>query len=127
MLRWFSLLGLLEDNDIGVKSEFARPTPGRSPVDCCACTAAAACFINDEVDRDLCSINSDTLRFLRIGFFWRKELDFDRRLVLIGEFKGESEARKGLALPVWRGPYSQVTSQSFSLREVRIMVVFFGC
>lgn len=55
---------------------------------------------------------SDMLRFLRIGFLFKKELDFEIRLLPAGELEGN---RSDLSAPVCNGPYNQVTSQSFSL------------
>ena len=51
-------------------------------VEACACTDSAACWINDDDDSDFCSIASDMLRFLRMGFLTplTNELVFDRRL-----------------------------------------------
>jgi hypothetical protein len=46
------------------------------PSFCWACTAAAACFTSDEVERDLWSMISDTLLFFKIGFLMN-EFDFD--------------------------------------------------
>jgi hypothetical protein len=51
------------------------------PPSCCAWTAAAACLTRDDVDRDLCSMISDMLRFLRMGFL-ANEFDFDIRVLL---------------------------------------------
>jgi len=47
-----------------------------------------------------------------MGFLFKKEFDFDIRLLLVGELEG---IFKVLSDPVCNGPYSQVTSQSFSL------------
>ena len=55
---------------------------------------------------------SDMVLFFKIGFLFRKEFEFDSRLLLDGEVDG---SRKVLSDPVWSGPYNQVTSQSFSL------------
>lgn len=66
---------------------------------CCAWTAAAACLRREEAERERCSIISDMLRFLRMGFLWRKELDFEMRLPM-----GEVDGMNGLPEPVWRGP-----------------------
>lgn len=74
--------------DVG-KSGVTRPMIGRglrnssvTPVVCWACTDSAACWINDDDDSDFCSIASDMLRFLRMGFLTplTNELVFDRRL-----------------------------------------------
>jgi hypothetical protein len=55
---------------------------------------------------------SDILRFFKIGFLFKKEFDFDNRLLLSGEEEG---IHNNLSDPVCSGPYNQVTSQSFSL------------
>ena len=55
---------------------------------------------------------SDMVLFFKIGFLFRKEFEFDNRLLLDGEVDG---SRKVLSDHVWSGPYNQVTSQSFSL------------
>ncbi len=107
-------LGRRGEKPKATESVTARSRPGlmmRPPFSfCCASTAAAACFIRDDVDRDLCSIISDMLRFFRMGFlFSRKELDLVSSTLSIGR---DSDR---MFLPVCKGPYSQVTSQSFSL------------
>lgn len=78
---------------------------------CCAAIAAAACFKREDDEIDLCNIISDMLRFFKIGFL-RKELDLDNRLLSIGDVEGR---RNVLSDPDCRGPYNQVTSQSFNL------------
>jgi hypothetical protein len=91
-----------------------RETDGRpKPPDCCACTAAAACFKSDEDDSDLWSIISDILLFFKIGFLFKNELDLDSLLLLAGDVDGKC---KDFSDPVCSGPYSQVTSQSLSLK-----------
>ena len=74
--------------DVG-KSGVTRPMIGRglrnssvTPVVCWACTDSAACWSNDDDDNDFCSIASDMLRFLRIGFLTplTNELVLDKRL-----------------------------------------------
>jgi hypothetical protein len=72
----------------------------REAPDCWAWTAAAACLRREEAERERCSIISDMLRFFRMGFLWRKELDFEMRRLPMGEVEG----MKGLPEPVWRGP-----------------------
>ena len=51
----FSLLRRLDENGNATKSELERPIRGRSALlsDCCAWTAAAACFSNEEAESDL--------------------------------------------------------------------------
>lgn len=77
---------------------------------CCARRASVACFINDDDEIERCSMTSDRLRFLRIGFLLTNELLRDRSLVAM-----EESLVKCLLFPVCSGPYSQVTSQSFNL------------
>jgi hypothetical protein len=61
------------------------------------------------------------LRFFRIGFLFRKEFDFDIRLLLAGDEEG---IVNNLSDPVCSGPYNQVTSQSFSQLRVSGDIVF---
>jgi hypothetical protein len=78
--------GLSREENGYAYSEVARPSNGLSPcVDCCAWTAAAACFKRDDEEIDLWSIISDILLFFRIGFLLRNELDFDSLVLPIGE------------------------------------------
>jgi hypothetical protein len=67
----FSLLRRLVEKGNAILSDMVRPMCGRLDLlsDCCACTAAVACFNNEEDDNDLWSITSDMLRFFKIGFF----------------------------------------------------------
>ena len=60
------------------------------------------------------------LRFFKIGFFWRKEFDFEIWLLSHVEELGIHD----LSDPVCNGPYNHVTSQSFSL--VNVSKVPFG-
>jgi hypothetical protein len=75
--------------------------------------ATGVCLSSNDAENDPRSIISDILRFLRIGFLLRKELDFE--ILLAGEQGG---VLNGLTDPVSSGPYNQVTSQSFSLVDV---------
>ena len=111
--------------DVG-KSGVALPMIGRvfrssrvTPVVCCACTDSAACFTNDEDDSDFCSMASDMLRFLRIGFLTplTKDPDLDKRLTG-SEFCCEQKRFEAGCM----GPYSHVTSTSFSLRGWLVVV-----
>jgi len=63
------------------------------------------------------------LRFFKIGFLFKKEFDLDIRLLFIGELEGEG-IRKALSDAVCKGPYNQVTSQSFSQFKVSGDTVF---
>lgn len=72
---------------------------------------AAACFNSDEDESDRWSIISDMLRFLRIGFLSRNEAEVDKWLPPADGVLPEA----WISLATWRGPYSHVTSQSFSL------------
>lgn len=58
---------------------------------------------------------SDMLRFFRIGFLFKNEFDLEIRLLLEGEVDG---IRNALSVLLCNGPYSQVTSQSLSLRRI---------
>lgn len=97
------------------KSELVRVMNGR-PVEFFhfwASMASVACFTSDDVDKDFCSMISEALRFLRIGFFVRNELLFD---IWLGGSEVGWEMQYLVA--VCRGPYSHVTSQSFNLDGV---------
>lgn len=61
------------------------------------------------------------LRFFKIGFLFRNEFDFEIRLLLAGDVDG---IPRDLSEPVCRGPYSHVTSQSFSQFSVSGDTVF---
>lgn len=75
--------------------------------------AAVACLSKLEVDRDFCSIISDMLRFFRIGFVLYN--DPDDCLGSAGDATGDAgEWLVIVSAPTDSGPYSQVTSQSFS-------------
>jgi hypothetical protein len=78
-------------------------------------TATATCLSSDDAESGLWSIISDILRFPRIGFLLRNELDFEMQLLLAGR---EGGIPSDLTDPVCSGPYNQVTSQSFSLVDV---------
>ena len=92
---------------------FFSPIPGDANPEDKTRTATAACLSSNDAESDLRSIISDILRFLRIGFLLRKELDFE--ILLAG---GEGDILNDLTDPVSSGPYNQVTSQSFSLADV---------
>ena len=64
-----------------------------------------ACFIRVDEESESCSINSDKLRFLSIGFLEPKELLLEISLVGVVE-----RGSRGRGLPVCKGPYSHVTS-----------------
>ena len=68
----------VSEPDIEMKSDTLRsPRAGRSPEgfpSCCALKASVACFMSVEEDSERCSMTSDTLRFLSMGFFRPKEL-----------------------------------------------------
>lgn len=105
-------------DDVG-KSGVALPMIGRgfrksnvTPVVCWAWTDSAACFTSDDEEIDFCSIASDMLRFLRIGFLTpcTNEFVLDSRLAG-SEFCCEQKRFDAGCI----GPYSHVTSTSFSL------------
>jgi hypothetical protein len=90
-----------------------------TPVVCCAWTDSAACFTSDDDDSDFCSIASDMLRFFKIGFLTpsTNELVLDN-LLAGSEFCDELNRFDAGCI----GPYSHVTSTSFSLRDLLVRV-----
>jgi hypothetical protein len=110
------------DDDVG-KSGVALPMIGRgfrnssvTPVVCWAWTDSAACFTSDDDDNDFCNIASDMLRFFKIGFLTlTNEFVFDNRLAG-SEFCCELNRFEAGCM----GPYSHVTSTSFSLGDLLV-------
>lgn len=72
---------------------------------------AEACCKRVCCDNERCKIVSDAVFFFKIGFLSRYEFGVPRRLD-VGDVGVIS-----CLLYVFKGPYSQVTSQSFSLRQ----------
>jgi hypothetical protein len=58
------------------------------------------------------------LRFFRIGFLFKNELDFDKRLT-----GSEAFCALGALDAGWRGPYNQVTSHSLDQFNVSGLTV----
>lgn len=88
----------VSDPDEIVKSEIFRffkiGRSHRRTLVCCACRASVACFTRVDEDKDFCSITSDKLRFLSMGFLAPNELLRDRFSV-----KGADSGFRGFALP----------------------------
>jgi hypothetical protein len=90
----------------GARLKEERPCAG---LDCCALRRAPACLSNECDEIDFSNIATEAAFFFKIGFLLMKDDECDNRLG-----GGDEFVLKGFLVVVCNGPYSHVTSQSFS-------------